>query len=795
MDFKTDSKLFTNLLKVLDTYNEIYKDAIVSYVNLHTSSTIDSNKNISKLIPKNRGKQYIGAGGEYSDDDSDDELLNGIKNDEVNKIQNNNIKTKNLVEEGEKNSIINNISNSILDSDYISGYNSYCTIKTKITNFLIAQILDNSPEADVIKTKFPNVKTELYPYQINNLNWMLNIENKIYGEEYDELKGKLNFKGGGLFDEVGMGKTLQIITLINTNKSKRDSIVREGKIYSKATMVIVPNHLCGQWSREFGIHLSNQLNTINLLTKAHYKKYTYFDLANADVVIVSANFFVNCKLNQHEEFDPMLNVLNIFDKDVNIFNIYWHRVVIDEFHEIEDSNLFLKLKFLESDYRWIISGTPFKEKQIYTHTEIDKTSLSSVIDYLSFGVNKINTIDIFEKIPYSYIKNHFSRNTHNKNIKILKLPEIVEETVWLNFTETERMIYNAYLADPNNTVNDIFLRQLCCHPLISEKIRENISNKVESLEDIQKHIKKMYMADFEKADENYTTCLERIDRIKNEMKEMEEQKKTNLMGYSSLKEDLTVAQHKIIDLKKIRDGKEKTVIYYKTFIDLISDMKNITKQNCSICLDPIKEHDLGITFCGHIYCYSCISTILKESKSSGIMSACPDCHKPLELDKIFLISENKSKEVNSLGTKLAYIINYIKSTPNKYRIIFSQWDYLLKEVGKVLEQNGIKQLYCQGNVYQKDKVLRLFNSADSENNEYRIIMLSSESTVSGSNLNNAEEVIFLDPIYGDKQYRLNTENQAIGRVRRLGNKHKKIKILRLYIRDSVEEEIFKANNK
>jgi SNF2 family DNA or RNA helicase len=177
------------------------------------------------------------------------------------------------------------------------------------------------------------------------------------------------------------------------------------------------------------------------------------------------------------------------------------------------------------------------------------------------------------------------------------------------------------------------------------------------------------------------------------------------------------------------------------------------------------------------------------------MSACPDCHKPLGLDKIFLISENKSKEVNTLGTKLAYIINYIKATPSKYRIIFSQWDYLLKEVGKVLESNGIKQLYCQGNVYQKDKVLRLFNSPDTDKNEFRIIMLSSESTVSGSNLNNAEEVIFLDPIYGDKQYRLNTENQAIGRVRRLGNKHKEIKVIRLYIRDSVEDEIYKVNNK
>ena len=100
-------------------------------------------------------------------------------------------------------------------------------------------------------------------------------------------------------------------------------------------------------------------------------------------------------------------------------------------------------------------------------------------------------------------------------------------------------------------------------------------------------------------------------------------------------------------------------------------------------------------------------------------------------------------------------------------------------------------MYCQGNVYQKDKVLKIFNTKDIENNEYRIIMLSSESTVSGSNLNNAEEVIFLDPIYGNKQYRANTENQAIGRVRRLGNKFKEIKVLRLLIKDSIEEIIFK----
>ena len=79
------------------------------------------------------------------------------------------------------------------------------------------------------------------------------------------INKKCIFKGGGLFDEVGMGKTLQIISLINENKSKSKDLIKNNKIYSKATLIIVPNHLCGQWLREFEYHLENKINIINLL--------------------------------------------------------------------------------------------------------------------------------------------------------------------------------------------------------------------------------------------------------------------------------------------------------------------------------------------------------------------------------------------------------------------------------------------------------------------------------------------------------------------------------------------------
>ena len=114
------------------------------------------------------------------------------------------------------------------------------------------------------------------------------------------------------------------------------------------------------------------------------------------------------------------------------------------------------------------------------------------------------------------------------------------------------------------------------------------------------------------------------------------------------------------------------------------------------------------------------------------------------------------------------------------------------EVGKILLENKISNVYCQGNVYQKDCALRLFNNTDSKNN-CRVLMMSSQTTVSGANLSNAEEVIFLDVFSGAKQDRLNAEQQAIGRVRRLGNKFKKIKVLKLLIKQSIEEIIYKKN--
>ena len=712
---------------------------------------------------------------------------------------------------------INDISPLLQYNKSVDIFDTINNIEIIIINELINKILQNTPETNNAILIFNNIKTELYDYQKNNINWMFQIENKNYLEEYDEIKKVIKFNGGALLDQVGMGKTLQIITLININPSKIDNIIYNEKIYSKATLIIAPNHLCGQWLREFEKHTYKSLNILSLITKVQFKKYTYFDYSKYDVIIISSNYFDNCGLNPSDKVNPNDIIKNIFNKNVNLFEIYWHRVVIDEYHEYEKDDLFYKLQFLNSNYRWILSGTPFRQYSIvnkyiiednniynnchnnnrrYKNTDrieedcFVNSSLSKIIDYLTYKKDIVNTIDFKNLDIFNYILLHFSRNTHEKNLKILKLPEIKETVVKLKFSDTERMLYNAYLSNNNNNKDDEFLRKICCHPTLAENLK---INEMSTLEDMHSHIKKMYLSEFENACVKYNEIVEKIKETGNEIEELKkinDEKSEKKIIEKNITLKYRVEKEK--ELLIIKNNTEQPVLYYTNFMKMIENTENIITQQCPICFCEIDENDIGITICCHLYCYTCINSVIKSSKTSNTSSLCPLCKKGIDVSKIFLISKNISKEVNKYGTKISYIISYIKSTPNKYRIIFSQWNHLLKEIGKILEENNIKILYCKGSAYQKNNILKLFNN-DNKDNEFKILMLSSETSASGSNLSNAEEVIFLDPVYGDIGHRKNVENQAIGRVRRLGNKFKEISVIKIIITDTIEEIIYNSN--
>ena len=102
----------------------------------------------------------------------------------------------------------------------------------------VAEILQSEPMAEIP----PNMLQKLHDYQRRSLHKMLEIEKT----PQLELKyGAVNFMGGVVCDQVGMGKSALIIGLVMASKD-----FSRGSDGAR-TLVICPTHLVAQWKEEF----------------------------------------------------------------------------------------------------------------------------------------------------------------------------------------------------------------------------------------------------------------------------------------------------------------------------------------------------------------------------------------------------------------------------------------------------------------------------------------------------------------------------------------------------------------
>ena len=796
--------------------------------------------------------------------------------------------------------------------------------------------------------KLSELTINLYEYQKCSVYWMCQKEkNKkkilynlneeiILGNVYYDMitqkfnlinnKKSLNFHGGAIIDEVGLGKTLQIIALGISNPAESVSYKRDdypNKFFSKATIVFCPNQLCGQWIRELKDKISVDYDPkiVSLMTKRDFDKLTYSDLLDADFVVVSFSFLDNkcftipwtSKISTYKNFNKQKWQQTDVELITKLFNemgtelvsdpinslyktnpfiqlIHWHRFVVDEFHEIyKDTSTYSYIdnliQFVTADNKWSVTATPFNQKKC----------LNDIINFITNYKNTDyeNIFNVEQIIDY-LATDCFRRNSKDSVKQEHTLPPIKEEIRWLKFSPTERMIYNAYIADPNNSKFSVYLRQLCCHPQLAEETKEALSN-CKTLEDIEKMMVAHYKLQMDEAQERVDDIQKRIVKINKKIKKIDRKRQkrflkknkhllkkqklsfnfddidtdsdndninsdsdsddeindeeiaslcnslnnmsvvTNKMKPSIAIENLKIRieENKLTlnEALKVLDGKTKTHNFFSNVVDKIkktvnketdknanaekfnptldadTNIMNMLSQQfksnveddnddeiCGICLDDIPENDIGVTVCGHIFCYECLKMTISK------YHACPCCKKKLADKEIYVLSYERKKKViiseeeknkvdliNEIGTKLANLITYLRES-GEHTIILSQWDDLLRRVGRILKENKIPNVFCKGNCYQRDKAIREFNS----DHNIKVIMLSSDSTAAGTNLTKASQVIFIDPIYGDYTHRKGQERQAIGRAHRLGQKAN-IKVIRFIIKDTVEEEIYRMN--
>jgi SNF2 family DNA or RNA helicase len=243
---------------------------------------------------------------------------------------------------------------------------------------------------------------QLYKHQKEGVSWLLSMENLSKGS-----------KGGFLCDEMGLGKSVQIISTILGNVKRN-------------TLIVVPKSIVTQWKKEID-HFAPSLNVFIYDGPDRTRNPNY--LLESDVVIAPYSLLTEDTMMLHK--------------------IKWGRIVLDEGHEIRNpsSSKFKSVCQLHADIRWILSGTPVFN------------SMKDFVTLCTFiGVDRKLVQAMTSKVKNLYIL----RRT-KEDIPTLEIPECKFENVELEMYPEERELYKHAFIESQETIKDIFRSAINVH--------------------------------------------------------------------------------------------------------------------------------------------------------------------------------------------------------------------------------------------------------------------------------------------------------------------------------------------
>ena len=236
---------------------------------------------------------------------------------------------------------------------------------------------------------------------------------------------------------------------------------------------------------------------------------------------------------------------------------------------------------------------------------------------------------------------------------------------------------------------------------------------------------------------------------------------------------------------------------------------------CPVCHDEI-EDDMAMLPCGHILCVACNLKILeRENRNRNGKAAvmkCPTCRSETPASETAVVTTSdgvsgddqvldvdvdhdpelwRGEEALSVrggyGTKLEAVVRRVATVldrlPEDRIIVFSTWQDALDILAHALGQNDIPCLYPKTRKAFDQSISQFRTSEASTPRTARVLLLLIKQGGNGLNIQEAQHVLFLEPVMDPGE-----EAQAIGRVDRMGQRRQTF-VHRFTIRDSVEENV------
>ena len=605
------------------------------------------------------------------------------------------------------------------------------------------------------------LQTELHPFQLQGLQWMLDKESPQLPAQgtkdvvqlwqrhsrmpnaftnlatnYSVTNPKLA-SGGILADDMGLGKTIQVISLIMADKA----LDCRAPDVADATLILAPVSVMSNWSTQMKRHIKPE-HALRIMFWHGTRKepITPKQVENYDVVIstyesVSSDWYSHKSTALPRESGP--------------FSVTWRRVILDEGHNIRNpkAKKTIAVSNLLAQSRWSLTGTPIINNLKDLYSQVRFLRLSGGLDSFEIFHGAISRPVLAgdpqgNKALQLLMGGICLRRKKEMSFIDLRLPELSEYVHKFKLHPHEQEKYDALEAQAKGTL-DIY--------------KKNIGNQ--KAFDTYRHLLEVLLRMRQLCNHWQLVGEERLDSI---MKQLEAE------GVVDLTAENKEALQKMLQLS----------------ID--------SQEDCPICFDTYK--DPVITKCAHIFCTPCLERVIElqgkcpmcraELESFGSttvkpaveMSTKPEPTAESEADKASL-EKNTSSKVEQL---LQILAASAKDKTNK-TIIFSQWTSFLDLIQVHLAAAGYKYTRIDGSMsaVTRDAALEAL-----DNDPKTTIMLASLSVCSvGLNLIAANQVIIADSWWAPA-----IEDQAVDRVHRLGQK-RETTVFRLVVEDSVEERV------
>ncbi|CAE6445882.1 unnamed protein product [Rhizoctonia solani] len=176
------------------------------------------------------------------------------------------------------------------------------------------------------------LKVTLLPFQQESLFWMRKQETGPWS-------------GGMLADEMGMGKTIQTLALLVSDRRKPN-------------LVVAPTVALMQWKNEIEAHTEGF--KVYMFHGGSREKNTK-ELGKYDVVLTTYAVMESSFRKQVSGFKRKGEIVK---EKSPLHGVKWRRIILDEAHNIKErSTNTAKAAFeLKSDYKWCLSGTPLQNR-------------------------------------------------------------------------------------------------------------------------------------------------------------------------------------------------------------------------------------------------------------------------------------------------------------------------------------------------------------------------------------------------------------------------------------------------